>query len=47
MASGNDIIYWDTAVFIAHFTQEITRTPQELAGIDEVVDAFEKENVFW
>lgn len=42
MGSGNNIIYWDSAVFIAYFTQEATRTPEELAGIDQVVDAFDK-----
>lgn len=42
MGSGNNIIYWDSAVFIAYFTQEKTRTPEELAGIDQVVDAFDK-----
>jgi predicted nucleic acid-binding protein len=41
MANGS-IIYWDAAVFIAYFTQEKTRTPDELAGIDQVVDAFDK-----
>ncbi len=42
MGSGNNIIYWDSAVFIAYFTQETTRTKEELAGIDQVVDAFDK-----
>jgi predicted nucleic acid-binding protein len=44
MGSGNNIIYWDSAVFIAYFTQEPTRTKEELAGIDQVVDAFDKGN---
>jgi predicted nucleic acid-binding protein len=44
MGSGNNIIYWDAAVFIAYFTQETTRTKEELAGIDQVVDAFDKGN---
>jgi len=44
MASGNNIIYWDAAVFIAYFTQESTRTKSELDGIDQVVDAFDKGN---
>ena len=42
MGSGNNIIYWDSAVFIAYFAQEVTRTKEELAGIDQVVDAFDK-----
>ncbi len=42
MASGNNIIYWDSAIFIAFFSQEGTRTKEELAGIDQVVDAFDK-----
>jgi predicted nucleic acid-binding protein len=44
MGSGNNRIYWDAAVFIAYFTQEATRTKQELAGIDQVVEAFDKGN---
>jgi predicted nucleic acid-binding protein len=44
MAGGSSIIYWDTAVFIAYFTQEPTRTKEELTGIDQVVDAFDKGN---
>jgi predicted nucleic acid-binding protein len=44
MASGNNIIYWDAAVFIAYFTQEKTRSKEELAGIDQVVEAFDKGN---
>jgi predicted nucleic acid-binding protein len=42
MASGDSIIYWDAAVFIAYFTQEKTRTPEELAGIDQVVESFDE-----
>ena len=44
MGSGNNIIYWDSAVFIAYFTQEKTRTKEDLAGIDQVVDSFDKGN---
>lgn len=44
MGSGNNIIYWDAAVFIAFFTQERSRTKEELVGIDQVVDAFDKGN---
>ncbi len=42
MGSGENIIYWDSAVFIAFFSQETTRTKEELAGIDQVVEAFDK-----
>jgi predicted nucleic acid-binding protein len=44
MADGNKIIYWDSAVFIAYFTQEKTRTQAELTGIDQVVSAFDEGN---
>jgi predicted nucleic acid-binding protein len=42
MASGTNIYYWDAAVFIAWFTNEKTRTPAERAGIQQVVESFDK-----
>lgn len=42
MASGTNIYYWDAAVFIAWFTNEKTRTPAEMAGIQQVVESFDK-----
>jgi predicted nucleic acid-binding protein len=44
MGNGNNIIYWDSAVFIAFLSQEKTRTKAELAGIDQVVEAFDRGN---
>jgi predicted nucleic acid-binding protein len=42
MGSGTNIIYWDSAVFIAWFTNETTRTKAEMDGIRQVVDAFDR-----
>jgi len=42
MASGTNLYYWDSAVFIAWFTNEKTRTAAEMAGIQQVVDSFDK-----
>lgn len=42
MAIGTSVIYWDSAVFIAWFTAEKTRTEAEMDGISQVVEAFDK-----
>jgi predicted nucleic acid-binding protein len=42
MGSGPSVIYWDSAVFIAWFTDEPSRSKAEMDGIRQVVDAFDK-----
>ena len=42
MASGNNIIYWDASIFIAWLTNESGHTPEELSGLTQVVDDFDK-----
>jgi predicted nucleic acid-binding protein len=44
MASGNSLIYSDANVFIAWFTNESTRLPGEMDGIQKVVEAFDSGN---
>ena len=39
--SGNGIIYWDSCIFIAHLKNEVRQDPQDMLGINELVDSFD------
>jgi predicted nucleic acid-binding protein len=41
MSGGKDKIYWDSCIFLALLKGEIRQDPQDLFGIDELVDLFE------